>query len=67
MAYSIRVRCPGCRARIKAPAQLIGQERDCPRCRRPLVVKMCTPEDIGPVILSDDSPAAVMRRLSAAS
>ncbi len=66
MSYPIHVRCPGCRARIKAPAQLIGQTRDCPRCRQPLIVQMSAPEDEGPVLLCDDSPASTLRRLARA-
>jgi uncharacterized paraquat-inducible protein A len=66
MSCPIHVRCPGCRARIKAPAQLIGQTRDCPRCRKPLVVQMSPPDDSGPVLLSDDYPASDLRRLARA-
>ncbi|HKI38221.1 MAG TPA: hypothetical protein VKA46_40580 [Gemmataceae bacterium] len=66
MDPSIRFRCPGCRARIKAPAQLIGQTRSCPGCGRRLLVQMSPPEDLGPVLLSDDTPAPVPRRFSSA-
>lgn len=50
-AGSIRFRCPKCHARIKAPSQLIGQNRDCPACRHPFVVPRMTPEDAGPVLV----------------
>jgi hypothetical protein len=56
MSYAIRVRCPTCRARIKAPAQLIGQTHPCPRCKQSLEVKMSPPEDLGPVLVEDHSP-----------
>ncbi len=56
MAYAIHVRCPACRARIKAPSQLIGQTRPCPRCKRSLEVRMSPPEDLGPVLIDDPSP-----------
>jgi CheY-like chemotaxis protein len=49
----IRCRCPGCGSRIKAPIQLLGQSRTCPRCRVPFVV-LFQPEDEGPMLLMDD-------------
>jgi hypothetical protein len=55
MHTSIRVRCPGCGARIKAPSQLIGQERNCPGCGRRLLIQMQAPEDSGPMIVPDYS------------
>jgi uncharacterized paraquat-inducible protein A len=67
MSYAIHVRCPACRARIKAPSQLIGQTRDCPRCRQSLVVQMSPPEDVGPVLVEDDSPHNVRPGYSRAS
>ena len=56
MHPAIRLRCPGCNARIKAPIQLSGQMRNCPQCNRPLVVKMKSPEDSEPMLLQDDVP-----------
>lgn len=50
---TIRCRCPGCGSRIKAPIQLLGQTRTCPRCRLPFVV-VFQPEDEGPMLLMDD-------------
>ena len=54
MHSTIRVRCPGCDARIKAPIQLLGQRRNCPRCNRRMVVQTKAPDDALPV-LSDDA------------
>jgi hypothetical protein len=48
---SIRFHCPGCQARIKAPLQLVGQERSCPGCGDLLLVPPVTPEDSGPVLV----------------
>jgi hypothetical protein len=50
-ATSIRFHCPGCQARIKAPLQLVGQERNCPGCGDPVRVPSVTPEDSGPVLV----------------
>jgi hypothetical protein len=50
-AASIRFRCPRCNARIKAPAELSGRRRDCPACRRPLVVRRDVPRDSDPVLV----------------
>ncbi len=57
MTPSIRVRCPGCGARIKAPAQLMDQTRACPGCGQPLSLRPSAPRDAGPVVLTGD-PAA---------
>ena len=48
---SIRFRCPCCGARIKAPVQLVGRSRDCPRCRRPFLVPSSKVGDAGPVLV----------------
>src|SRR5262249_35084344 len=53
---AVHFHCPGCRARIKAPAQLRGQSRNCPRCRVPLTVPFVAPEDAGPVLVMLEEP-----------
>jgi DNA-directed RNA polymerase subunit RPC12/RpoP len=64
MPSSIRLRCPGCGARIKAPFELFGQERGCPRCGKRLLVKAQPPEDSGVLIVSDRSGDSSPRRLT---
>jgi hypothetical protein len=64
MMNAISLRCTGCKARIKAPAQLIGQTRPCPACGYRLHVqrpRVC--EDAGPMLAHDDRPAARRPRL----
>ena len=61
MPCPIRFHCPGCRARIKAPAQLLGQQRSCPGWSCRLVVRPQPPEDSGPLLLHDDGPRLVRR------
>jgi uncharacterized paraquat-inducible protein A len=39
MDGSIHIHCPGCRASVKAPAELAGQIRPCPRCGRRLLLR----------------------------
>jgi len=58
MHSTIRVRCPGCNARIKAPFALLGQTRGCPRCGRRLVIKTKSPDDAEPMLSSDELPVA---------
>ncbi len=58
MHSTIRVRCPGCDARIKAPFELLGKTRSCPRCKRRLVIQTKTPDDAEPMLSSDELPAA---------
>jgi hypothetical protein len=50
----ISFRCPACRARIKAPPQLLDQVRPCPGCRQRFVVRPDAPEDAGVVLLRDE-------------
>jgi uncharacterized paraquat-inducible protein A len=50
MHSTIRVRCPGCNARIKAPFEMLGQTRSCPRCSRRLVIKTKGPDDAEPML-----------------
>jgi hypothetical protein len=57
MPATITFRCPGCRARIKAPAQLMRQWRSCPGCGTRFVVRHQSPPDTGPVLARDDQPA----------
>jgi hypothetical protein len=58
----LRFHCPGCRARIKAPAQLLGRPANCPGCGRRLVVRPEAPIDSGPVLAGEDGPRLVWRR-----
>lgn len=44
----IRLTCGGCGSRIKAPVNMLGQMRPCPRCGRLLQVHPALPEDEGP-------------------
>ena len=58
MPPAIRVRCPDCGARIKAPAELLGQRRNCPRCQRRLLIQTKAPDDALPMLLHDDGHVA---------
>jgi hypothetical protein len=54
MLSSIIVRCPGCAARIKAPIQLLGQQRNCPGCQRRFVIRPQVPPDLGSLLVRDE-------------
>jgi hypothetical protein len=54
---TILLRCPSCNARIKAPIQLLGQQRSCPGCQTPFLVRFHVPEDAGPMLTDDLSPS----------
>jgi hypothetical protein len=58
MPAFILLRYPGCRARIKAPPELLGQRRNCPVCNTPFVVRGQRPTDSGPLLAGDDPPVA---------
>lgn len=53
---AIRFACPGCRARIKAPAALAGQGRSCPGCGHDLRVPHPVREDSGPILVLMEGP-----------
>jgi uncharacterized paraquat-inducible protein A len=63
MASAIVFCCPTCKARIKAPIQIIGQTRACPGCKHFFVVPTQTPGDSGPALLLDAANDADARRL----
>jgi hypothetical protein len=52
MAAKITFRCPGCRARIKAPAELSGRRRNCPGCGTSFVVRTQRPPDSDPLLVN---------------
>jgi hypothetical protein len=54
MSSAIRLRCHCCNARIKAPAQLQGQTRNCPQCNHRLVIMRQLPEDCDFRLVYDD-------------
>ena len=46
-------RCHSCQARLKAPLKMLGELRPCPRCRKPVRVRITLPEDAGPALVRD--------------
>ena len=54
MPATFVLRCPGCRARIKAPRQLIGRRRNCPGCDTPFVVRIQPLQDSDPLLVAAD-------------
>jgi hypothetical protein len=59
MPCPIRFRCPGCRARLKAPVRLLGRPCSCPGCYRDLSVRPEPPEDAGPRLVIDSGLPSV--------
>ena len=47
----LRFHCVKCHARIKAPVQLSGQRRHCPRCQRAFTVPRLVAQAGGPVMV----------------
>jgi hypothetical protein len=47
----VRFCCPWCRAKIKAPRELVGERRDCPRCGHAFFVPRHASQDVGPVLV----------------
>jgi uncharacterized paraquat-inducible protein A len=64
MSSFIHLLCPGCGARIKAPFQLIGLTRSCPRCQHQLNIEIAAPQDSGPLLAADDVKRPMKRRFS---
>jgi CheY-like chemotaxis protein len=59
---ALRCTCPGCGARIKAPSELVGQSRPCPRCNQPFVIGAKPPADEDAILVHDAGPARVRPR-----
>jgi hypothetical protein len=51
----IRFHCPACGARIKAPIQLSGRRRNCPRCSHTFIVPSNIPDDAGPILVPQET------------
>ncbi len=62
MSSLIILRCSACKARIKAPIQLLGQTRACPGCGHRFVVQFAAPEEAGPLLVMDEEKAPAMPR-----
>ncbi len=56
MSDFISIRCYFCQARIKAPAQLLGQVRSCPKCGTQLTIRLQVPVEEGPILVPEESP-----------
>jgi hypothetical protein len=41
----ISLRCPSCRAKLRASRQLLGNTCSCPRCRYRITVRLTLPSD----------------------
>ena len=67
---SVCFRCQECRARIKAPVQLVGRSRSCPGCGRALKVPVVLAADAEPILVpvegEDRFTLGVMYRSDAA-
>jgi DNA-directed RNA polymerase subunit RPC12/RpoP len=54
MTPSLSFRCPGCNARIRAPAPLLGQYRNCPGCGERILIRVQVPEEAEPLLVPDE-------------
>jgi hypothetical protein len=61
---SIRIRCFVCRARIKAPVQLLEKVCPCPGCGKEILVRPQGPPDSGPILLLDEDPPVRKNKLA---
>lgn len=52
---SIRIRCQHCQSRIDARDDLLGQTRNCPKCRQPILI---VPEQVEPVPVPNTTPTS---------
>ncbi len=55
---TVTVHCPSCKARIKAPTQLLGQRRRCPGCDAHFLVQLRPPQDEGPALVRAQPPTS---------
>jgi hypothetical protein len=61
MSLPISFRCPACKVRIKAPAQLAGRARPCPGCRSLMVIPRRVPSDAESCLVAVDTGGDFMR------
>jgi len=57
MTDRLSLRCPGCRAKLRAPRSLLGRNCPCPRCRRHMVVRPAAPADADVVLVPEAASA----------
>jgi len=57
----ISLRCPGCRAKLRAARALLGRSRPCPGCKRRVLVRPPAPGDSGVALVPDDAPPPAPR------
>jgi hypothetical protein len=50
MPATITVRCHGCKARLRAPIQLLGECRLCPACKTPVRIRVQPLADSDPLL-----------------
>ncbi len=62
MTNFLRLQCPGCNARIKAPIQLVGQARPCPKCGQEIYVQRQAPEDSDAILIGLDGRDVMARQ-----
>jgi DNA-directed RNA polymerase subunit RPC12/RpoP len=62
MTPTLSLRCSLCNARIKAPLELLGQTRACPRCGTRFVIRAQPPAAAGPVLVHDDGRSSPRRQ-----
>jgi DNA-directed RNA polymerase subunit RPC12/RpoP len=54
MLPTFSFRCAACKARLRAPINLIGRWRACPNCGQRLVVPAKPVQDLGPRLVFED-------------
>ncbi len=66
MTRHLSLRCPGCKAKLRAPFPLIGRVCPCPRCKYRVEVRPRIPSDADITLVADDElplpPAPAARR-----
>ncbi len=58
----VSLRCPSCRARLKAARQLLGHHCPCPRCRHPVIVRVPIPSDSDIHLVEPETASLFARR-----
>jgi DNA-directed RNA polymerase subunit RPC12/RpoP len=61
MLLTFSFSCSACKARLKAPLQIIGRWRTCPNCGHRFVVPAKPIPDSGPRLIFDDRAATSSR------
>jgi hypothetical protein len=59
MSDLFQIICPSCGSKLNAKVNLIGQTRNCPKCREPVLIQRDNPQEQTPITINEPSIVTV--------